>query len=112
MTDPDEKATKARTRMLRIRVSDAEYETLNRKAEQASLSLSALVRDHISRVTVRNREDEKRRLMMLNRINANLNMIARHCNIHQSASDATQVIAHLSAIDREVKRIVTMMDKS
>lgn len=89
-----------RERMLRIRVSDAEYEMLTKKAERASLSLSSLVRDHISRVTVRNREDERQRLIMLNRINANLNMIAKWCNIHKSAADSVEVIAELCSVER------------
>ena len=42
---------------------------------------------------------------MLNRINANLNMIARWVNTHKSAADAVDVVAHLMALEREIGEI-------
>jgi hypothetical protein len=56
-------------------------------------------------VRIRNREDERARVAMLNRINANLNMIARWVNTHQGAADAVEVVAHLAAIERAVREL-------
>lgn len=87
-----------RETILRIRVSEAERERLEALAGEAGLTLSGLVRDHIGRVRVRNRDDERQRSSLLNRINANLNMIARWVNTHRGAADTIEVIAHLQAI--------------
>ncbi|MEB6138379.1 hypothetical protein MXF19_27100, partial [Klebsiella pneumoniae] len=64
----------SRENMLRVRFSDDEYDRLKSLADEAGISMSQLVRDHLGTVRVRNREDEKERVAMLNRINANLNM--------------------------------------
>ncbi len=67
--------------------------------------MSEVVRDHLGKVKIRNRKDEKDRLVMLNRINANLNMIARWVNTYKGKGDAVQVVAHLIAIEREIKEL-------
>jgi|SRR5690554_3127545 len=94
-----------RETILRIRVSEAERERLEALAGEAGLTLSGLVRDHIGRVRVRNRDDERVRSTLLNRINANLNMIARWCNVHKGAADTVEVVAHLQAIRRGVETV-------
>jgi len=94
-----------RETILRIRVSTAEHERLEALASEAGLTLSGLVRDHIGRVRVRNRDDERVRSTLLNRINANLNMIARWVNTHRGAADVVEVVAHLQAIRRGVETV-------
>ena len=42
---------------------------------------------------------------MLNRINANLNMIARWVNTHRGAADSVEVVSHLMAIERAIKEL-------
>ncbi|WP_281279663.1 hypothetical protein [Swingsia samuiensis] len=42
---------------------------------------------------------------MLNRINANLNMIDRWVNTYQDAADTVQVVSHLIAIQRSITEI-------
>lgn len=69
------------------------------------MSMSEVVRDHLGKVKIRNRKDERDRVVMLNRINANLNMIARWVNTHKGAADAVQVVTHLMAIEREIKEL-------
>lgn len=68
--------------------------------------MSALVRDHIGKVQIRHREDERKRLAMLNRINANLNMIARWCNTHKGAMEAVDVVSALMSIDEAISKAV------
>jgi len=98
-------AQERRETLLRIRVNDAEYERLKALAKEANLTPSALVRDHIGKLRVRNRSDEQQRIAMLNRINANLNMIARWCNTHKGAADTIEVVSHLQAIQAAVEQV-------
>ncbi len=67
--------------------------------------MSEVVRDHLGKVRVRNRRDEKARVAMLNRINANLNMIARWANTHKKAGEAIEVITHLAVIERQIAEL-------
>jgi len=94
-----------RNRMLRVRFSDDEWEKLKELAASAGMSRSELVRDHLGRIRVRNRQDERKRIAMLNRINANLNMIARWVNTHRSAAEGVQVVARLIAIERAIREL-------
>ncbi|MGL5646543.1 MAG: plasmid mobilization protein [Clostridium sp.] len=96
---------KTRNNMLRVRFSGAEWEALQALSESAGMNMSELVRDHLTKVKVRNRQDEKERIAMLNRINANLNMIARWVNTHKSAAETVEVVSHLMAIDRAIKEL-------
>ena len=91
--------------MLRVRFSDEEYDRLKSLADNAGVSMSELVRDHLGRVKVRNRDDEKQRIAMLNRINANLNMIARWVNTHKSSADTIEVVSHLMVIERHIDEL-------
>lgn len=91
--------------MLRVRFSDEEYDLLKSLADNAGVSMSELVRDHLGRVKVRNRDDEKQRIAMLNRINANLNMIARWVNTHKSSADTIEVVSHLMVIERHIDEL-------
>ncbi|NOG32937.1 hypothetical protein HLB35_16270 [Halomonas sp. TBZ9] len=92
-----------RETLLRIRVNDAEHERLQTLASEANMTPSELIRDHIGKVKVRNRSDEQQRIAVLNRINANLNMIARWCNVHKGAADTVEVVSHLQAIQHAVE---------
>ncbi len=91
--------------MLRVRFSEAEWQALQDLAESAGMTMSEVVRDHLGKVKIRNRKDERDRVAMLNRINANLNMIARWVNTHKGAADAVQVVTHLTVIEREIKEL-------
>ena len=59
----------ARGRMIRVRVSDEEYATLAEKSAAVG-DMSKFLRDHLGKTQIRHREDERRRLAMLNRIDA------------------------------------------
>lgn len=94
---------KPRSHILRVRFSDQEWQSLKKLAALADCSMSALVRDHLDHVQIRNRHDERQTAINLNRINANLNMIARWVNTHKSLADRLEVIPHLIAIQRAIK---------
>ncbi len=94
-----------RNQMLRVRFSDAEWQALQELSESAGMTMSEMVRDHLGKVTVKNRKDEKERTVILNRINANLNMIARWVNTHRGAAERVEVVSHLLAIERSIKEL-------
>jgi len=100
-----------RGRRLEIRLSHDEYAELEAKAKAADISMSALLRDHFGRVRIRHRQDERKRLALLNRINANLNMIARWVNTHKGAADAAIVTAHIHAVEREITRLLAALER-
>jgi hypothetical protein len=97
-----------RSHVMPFRLSDEEYQRLRTMVKEAGLTVTALVRDHIGKVqvTVRDREAERQRNALLNRINANLNMIAKWVNTYKSKADAFPVVARLDAIQDEVLRLV------
>jgi len=101
----------ARGRRVEFRVSDEEHAELTAKAAAADISMSALLRDHFGRVRIRHRQDERKRLALLNRINANLNMIARWVNTHKGAADAAIVTAHIHAVEREITRLLAALER-
>jgi hypothetical protein len=99
----------ARSRIIQIRVDDAEYDVLAQKGAAVG-SMSRLLRDHIGQVHIRDRDTERQRLALLNRISANLNMIARWANTHKTAAEAIEVEACLADIRREIGRLLMAMD--
>lgn len=94
-----------RETLLRIRVNAAEHKRLQTLASEANMTPSELIRDHIGKVKVRNRSDEQQRIAMLNRINANLNMIARWVNTYRGAAETVEVVSHLQAIQQAVELV-------
>jgi hypothetical protein len=99
----------ARSRIIQIRVDDAEYDVLAQKGAAVG-GMSRLLRDHLGKVQIRHRDDELQRLILLNRMNANLNMIARWANTHKSEAEAVQVQACLADVRREIGRLLVAMD--
>jgi hypothetical protein len=100
----------ARLRRVEVRVSEAEYTALLEKGAAVG-GMSKLLRDHLGKVSIRHREDERRRIALLNRINANLNAVAKWCNTYKSAADAVQVMVYLADVDREVRRVLAAMER-
>ena len=60
------------------------------------------LREHFDEVQVRHRDDEHQRNVLLNRWNANLNMIAKWVNTYRSYADVRHVIRQLEALEREL----------
>ena len=100
----------ARSRIIQIRVNNDEYHVLARKGEAVG-GMSKLLRDHLGKIQVRHRDDERQRLAMLNRLKGNLNMITRWVNIHKEAADAVQVQACLADVRREIGRLLAVLDR-
>ena len=92
--------------VVKVRLSQAERQTLEAKAQAAGVSFAALLRDHLGQVSIRNRDDERQRLAMLNRINTNLNMVARWANTFKERADAWAVVSRLEAIQAELSGLL------
>lgn len=95
---------------IRVRVTAAEREAWQAKAQSSGMSLSDLVRQAMERVrawTPPNREVERQRAFQLARIGTNLNQIARWANTYKEGAEALQVIAHLRAIEQALSSFAT-----
>lgn len=94
-----------RKNMLRVRFSDEEFQRLKTLSDSAGLSMSELVRDHLDKVKVRDKSEERQRNINLNRINSNLNMIAKWVNTHKELADVIRVTELLISIQRGVGKL-------
>ncbi|MBU0517284.1 MAG: MobC family plasmid mobilization relaxosome protein [Proteobacteria bacterium] len=101
----------SKLKRIQFRVTPEEHALILERIEASGLTMSALFRDHLGRVKIRNREDEKRRHAVLNRVNANLNQVAKWANTHKSGADAFRVCAMLMDVKDTVDRLVYEMEK-
>lgn len=100
----------AREYVLKVRLSATERNRLFTVARAAGKTVADLIRRDAGRMLVRDVGSERARVAMLNRINANLNMIARWVNSHRAGADAVTVIAELVAVERAVLQLVRQHD--
>ena len=117
MTPPDSvvrttrRRTPTRRRQVLVRVTEDELTSWRSKATAAGVPLSELVRRAMSRTrtwTAAAADVERERTRQLARLGSNLNQIARWANRQQSAADAVAVIAHLVALDRELRSLARL----
>lgn len=94
-----------KSHMLRVRLDSADLTRLEQLASESDMTMSELMRSLLHRTRIVNRNDAKARVAMLNRINANLNMIARWVNTHKANADANEVVSALLAIERTIKSL-------
>lgn len=100
----------ARKVVLKVRLSENEHDRLVAIATATGKTVADVIRMDAGRMTVRDIGTERARVAMLNRINANLNMIARWVNTHKNGADAVRVIAELAAVERAVRALVERYD--
>lgn len=100
-----------RTRVVKVRVSESEYQQMQALAKDAGLPISTLMRTHVGQLRIRHRHDERKRVILLNRINANLNMIAKWVNIWKGRADAVQVLAQLVVVERSILHLLQQHEK-
>ena len=100
-----------RTKLINFLVSEEEHAALTAKAKEADMSMSSFLRDHIGTAVIRHRADEKRRHAVLNRINANLNMIAKWANTYKGAADALPVTHRLLMVEAQIDRLIQRLDR-
>ena len=97
-----------RTVRVHARVSPAELADWRAKAAAAGVPLSDLLRQAMGRTrtwTAAAADVERERTQQVARIGNNLNQLARWANCHASAVEAVEVIAHLVAFERELRKV-------
>lgn len=90
-----------------LRLEFAERDALNAKAAEAGLSVNELLKKLIEGGRIYKRDESKKDLTRarnthLNRINSNINMLARHANYHRDEADAVLIHVGLEQIRREL----------
>ena len=94
-----------KTKQVLIRLSEEEHARIKGLAEESGMSMAALMRDHLGHIKIRNRDDEKKRIAMLNRINSNINQIARFANTYKESAEALGIISALLSLDKKVDEL-------
>jgi hypothetical protein len=92
----------AREHEIKVRLSSSEYARLKAVATSVGKPPAVFLREHFDAVQVRHRDDEHQRNALLNRWNANLNMIAKWVNTYRGYADARHVIRQLRTLEREL----------
>ena len=100
-----------RTGQIHLRVSPAEVAEWRAKAAAVGVPLSDLLRQAMARTrtwTAAAVDAERERTRQVARIGSNLNQLARWANRHASAVEAVEVIAHLVAFERELRKLTRL----
>jgi hypothetical protein len=105
-------SNKYKHRQISLRMSFAQRAELQHKAASAGLSLNAYVlaatqRSQVSGVNNEQTRELKQLNSWLNRINSNLNMIARVCNYKKDNVDLVLINISLSKIKKHVEQVAT-----
>ena len=72
--------------------------------------MASFVRDHVNKLTVKNREDEQKKVVLLNRINSSLNQIAKWVNTYKGKAEGARVLLLLFALDSTLERLIKRID--
>lgn len=76
-----------------------------RKAAEAGMSVSELVRDHLGAVSVVNRDDERTLVRQVARVGSNLNQLARWANTYKRSVEALTVLQALRSISADLSAL-------
>ncbi|WP_032830585.1 plasmid mobilization protein [Pseudomonas sp. GM79] len=98
---------------IEIRVTSELKQILKKKAAEAYMSVSQLLIQsalHSSiRITVSSKPEKTAEILKLtaavNKLGAQLNTIARHCNYHKAASDTDFILQGLTTIEGEMLKL-------
>lgn len=109
MADLEQRRTR-RTAWVHIRLSPAERDVWQQLAADSGGTLADLIRRRMGEAAAVGRSGKRRAarradpalLSALARIGANINQIARWVNTHKSAAEASQVLAALAALERDL----------
>jgi post-segregation antitoxin (ccd killing protein) len=95
---------KKRTKSICLRLSNEEHQVLSEKARAAGLSVSGLLRDHVSRVRVYNHKEQQQWVAILLSLRKHLTALAEKV-VGFGPADAVVAIAYLAAIARHLERL-------
>ena len=100
-----------KTKMLRVRFDDNQWEELQRLAQKSGLSMSELVRDKMKHKTIHNRKNAQEMIRATKQISNNVNQIAKWVNTHKSEIDRIHVLSYLSKIMQQQNEIKEMISQ-
>lgn len=102
-------------RIFHIRLSNAEYADIERKARDAGVTMADLMRTACREVIVVSQSDTKvnagelrRQNYLLAAIGNNLNQLARYVNTHKHDADILTIALHLRLITRNIQRAFSL----
>lgn len=85
-------------------MSEEEYAAITAKAKLVG-GLSALLRDHASRITIRNRKQDAEVVRILRRFDGHFSVLCQWCDANATKMAAVEIAALLISIDRELSRL-------
>ena len=97
----------SRGRFLKVRVSDAELADIRRKAVEADMTVSDLMRFRLCNQRLRQTAADKERLRQLARIGSNINQLARWANTFKNRAEVVQVLAALWSMEQSLQNANT-----
>ena len=103
--------TKKRTKSICLRLSIQEHLALSEKAKAAGLSVSSLLRDHVTHVRVYNHKQQQHWVAILLSLRKHLTALTEKAAGFGPA-DAAVAIAYLAAIARHLDRLAKQDHKN
>jgi hypothetical protein len=94
-----------RTKAVLIRLSTDEHRLLVEKAREGGVTVSALLRDHLSRIRIYNHQDKRRWLCTLLSIRNSLASLAYSARMNKPV-DAVVTTAYVAAACRHLEQLV------
>jgi hypothetical protein len=88
---------------MKVRLSEIEKKELLSRAEISGMQPAVWLRHRIGKAAIPNVQAMREKTAMLNRWNANLNMISKWCNTYKSNADAIEVKAELVALQNLIR---------
>ena len=88
---------------LNLRLSRDERDEIKARAQEAGLTVSELIRVSTKRLRITNKAALRERVVVLNRINSNLNQIAHWVNAYKERVDAREVTGALKELAGVIK---------
>ncbi len=102
-------------RIFHVRLSNAEYADIERKAQEADMTMADLMRTACRDAIVVSQTDTKvnagelrRQNYLLATIGNNLNQLARHVNTHKQDADILTLALHLRLIARDIQKAFSL----
>lgn len=94
-----------RRHIIRIRFNDAEMSKLAEIETRTGFDKCKILRDHLGRIKVFDKELAKNRMTILARLNSNVNQIAKWVNTHKGGADASRVIKELILLRAKIDEL-------
>ncbi len=91
-----------RNHFIKVRVTDSELAQIKKKASEAKLTVSDLLRKYTLDFTLRKTTENREKIRHLARIGSNINQIARWVNKYKLRAQAIEVILWLNRLQNEV----------